>query len=125
MASVDNFVDIINKEIENYSKKTLREIENSLDKTADKILEYIISNAPRSGSSGALADDFVKVENGEGISKTITIYAKTKGSITHLVEFGFVHKSGKYVGPRPFLRPAFDMLTPKMIDDIRKIINAK
>ena len=125
MASVDDFVDIINKEIEKYSKETLDEIENSLDETADKILEYIVSNAPRSGNTGAIADDFIKESSGEGIHKTITIYAKTKGSITHLIEFGFVHKSGKYVGPRPFLRPAFDTLTPKMIDDIRKIISGK
>ena len=49
--------------------------------------------------------------SGSGITKTITIYAKTKGSITHLVEFGFNHKSGKYVAARPlFLRPAFDAL---------------
>ena len=125
MATMDNFIDIINKEIDKYTKDTLKGIEARWDETADKILEYIVSNAPRSGSSGALADDFVKVENGEGISKTITIYAKTKGSITHLVEFGFNHKSGKYVVARPFLRPAFDALTPKMLEDIRRIISGK
>jgi len=125
MATVDNFIDIINREFQDYSKATLQEIEASLDLTGDKIIEYIKSNTPRSGRGDALADDFIKSETGTGITKTITIYAKTKGSITHLLEFGFVHKSGKYVGPRPFLRPAFDTLTPKMLEDIRKIISGK
>ena len=125
MATMDNFIDIINKEIDTYAKDTLKGIEARLDETADKILEYLTSNTPRSGRTGALADDFVKEVKGSGITKTITIYAKTKGSITHLVEFGFNHKSGKYVAARPFLRPAFDALTPKMLEDIRNIISGK
>lgn len=42
---------------------------------------------------------------------------------THLLEFGYTHRSGKYVGPRPFMRPAYDMFTPKMLEDIKEIIS--
>lgn len=125
MATVDNFISAIEKEVNDYSKQTLADIEKTLDETADKILAYIKSNTKRSGRSGALADDFVKEDSGTGITKTITIYAKSKGSITHLIEFGFTHKSGQYVGARPFLRPAFDELSPKMIEDIKRIISGK
>ena len=50
---------------------------------------------------------------------------KNKGMIVHLIEFGFMHRSGSYVNPRPFLRPAFDAFTPKMLEDIKGIINGK
>jgi len=33
-----------------------------------------------------------------------------------------LHRSGKYVGPRPFMRPAYDLITPKMLEDIKRII---
>ena len=55
MATMDNFIDIINKEIDNYAKDTLKGIEARLDETADKILEYLSSNTPRSGRTGALS----------------------------------------------------------------------
>ena len=125
MATVDNFISAIEKEVNDYSKQTLADIEKALDETADKILAYIKSNTKRSGRSSALADDFIKEYSGTGITKTITIHAKSKGSITHLIEFGFTHKSGQYVGARPFLRPAFDELSPKMIEDIKRIISGK
>jgi len=45
--------------------------------------------------------------------------------LVHLIEFGFMHRSGKYVNPRPFLRPAYDTFTPKMLEDIKVIIRGK
>lgn len=125
MTTVDNFIEKIEEEVQNYSKQILVDIEQKLDETADKIIEYIKLNTQRSGRSGALADDFVKKETGKGITKTILIYARNKGNITHLIEFGYVHNSGKYVAARPFLRPAFDALTPKMVEDIKRIIYEK
>jgi HK97 gp10 family phage protein len=34
--------------------------------------------------------------------------AKSGGNHANLVEYGFTHKSGKVIPPRPFMRPAFD-----------------
>ena len=53
------------------------------------------------------------------------IYSKTKGRMVHLIEFGFIHKSGQYINPQPFLRPAFDQFTPKMLEDVKGIIRGK
>lgn len=112
----------ISEEVESYSKKVLDDALERLDKTADEILDYIKSNAPRSKHSEHLADSFIKKTYGEGKSKTIVIYSETKGSIVHLIELGFKHRSGKLVPARPFLRPAYDEFTPKMIEDIKRII---
>ena len=113
----------INKAVKEYSKEVEIAIANKLEETANKILEYIKDNAPRTPwSKDHLGDSFIKESHGDGANKTIVIYSKTKGSIVHLVELGFRHRSGKYVGARPFLRPAYDEFTPKMLEDMKKII---
>ena len=112
----------ISKEVESYSNEVIKEALERMDKTADEILDYIKSNAPRGKHTEHLADSFIKKTYGEGRNKTIVIYSESKGSIVHLIELGFKHRSGKLVAARPFLRPAYDELTPKMIDDIKRII---
>ena len=118
-----NLTPEINKAVKDYSKEVELAIANKLEETADKILEYIKDNAPRTPySKEHLGDSFIKESYGEGANKTIVIYSKTRGSIVHLVELGFRHRSGRYVAARPFLRPAYDEFTPKMLEDIKKII---
>ena len=113
----------IEKAVKKYSSEVEVALANKLEETATKILEYIKDNAPRTPwSHEHLGDSFIKESYGEGSNKTIVIYSKTKGSIVHLVELGFRHRSGKYVAARPFLRPAYDEFTPKMLEDIKKII---
>lgn len=125
MATLDDFLDEVSDLVTKYTKDVLKELETRLDETADKILEYVITNTPRSGNKKAMADEFVKTEVGEGHEKTIVIHAKEKGRLIHLIEFGFQHKGGKYIAARPFMRPAFDTFTPKMLEDIRRIISGK
>lgn len=113
----------IEKAVKSYTKDVELAIVVRLEKTADQILEYIKQNAPRSNASHEhLGETFIKESHGEGVNKTIVIYSKAKGSIVHLIELGFKHRSGKFVPARPFLRPAYDELTPKMLEDIKKII---
>lgn len=114
----------IERAVKSYSREVELAIIERLDYTADQILDYIKSNAPRTPfNKEHLGDSFIKESYGEGVNKTIVIYSKTKGSIVHLVELGFKHRSGKLVSARPFLRPAYDEYTPKMLEDIKKIIN--
>lgn len=114
----------IERAVKSYSRDVELAIIERLDYTADQILDYIKSNAPRTPfNKEHLGDSFIKESYGEGVNKTIVIYSKTKGSIVHLVELGFKHRSGKLVSARPFLRPAYDEFTPKMLEDIKKIIS--
>ena len=114
----------IERAVKSYSRDVELAIIERLDYTADQILDYIKSNAPRTSfNKEHLGDSFIKESYGEGVNKTIVIYSKTKGSIVHLVELGFKHRSGKLVSARPFLRPAYDEFTPKMLEDIKKIIS--
>lgn len=114
----------IERAVKSYSRDVELAIIERLDYTADQILDYIKSNAPRTPfNKEHLGDSFIKESYGEGVNKTIVIYSKTKGSIVHLVELGFKHRSGKLVLARPFLRPAYDEFTPKMLEDIKKIIS--
>lgn len=108
--------------VDDYAQDIIIKLEERLDETAKEIVKYIRSNAPRSGGSKPFADSFIAEPQGSGINKSIVIFSNEKGKLTHLVEFGFTHRSGKYVGPRPFMRPAYDLLTPKMLEDIKRII---
>lgn len=108
--------------VDDYAQDIIIKLEERLDETAQEIVKYIRSNAPRSGGSKPFADSFIAEPQGSGINKSIVIFSNEKGKLTHLLEFGFTHRSGKYVGPRPFMRPAYDLLTPKMLEDIKRII---
>jgi len=122
LITLDDLGDAISNMISDYAQEVILRLEKKLDETAEEIVKYIKSNAPRSGGSKPFADSFVAEPQGSGINKSIFIFSSNKGKLTHLLEFGFTHRSGKYVGPRPFMRPAYDLLTPKMIEDIKSII---
>lgn len=124
LATLDNLSDEIYRLVNEYSQEIKNKLEQELDQTADKIIEYIKQHAPRSGSRYALADSFIKKGEGEGVNKLITIYSKEKGRIVHLLEFGFKHRNGQFVSPRPFMRPSFDKLTPEMLQNIKRIIES-
>ncbi len=121
MITLDDLGQAIEDEIENYVEGLIPKLEKRLNDTAEDILNYMKRNAPRSGYKNAFADSFVATSNGSGLNKSISIYSEGKGGLTHLLEFGYTHRSGKYVGPRPFMRPAYDMFTPKMLEDIKEI----
>jgi hypothetical protein len=117
----DDMMDIINK----YSEDVQSEIEKELERSSDIILNNIQIKAPRSGRTNALADSFQKTVSGIGTNKTITIHSKEKGTLIHLVEFGFVHKSGKLIAPRPFMSPIADEQLPKTLENIKSIIKGE
>ena len=109
--------------VKSYSKDVELAIIEKLEYTADQILDYIKENAPRTPyTKEHLGDSFIKESHGSGVNKTIVIYSKSKGSIVHLIELGFKHRSRKLVSARPFMRPAYDEFAPKMLEDIKKII---
>lgn len=125
-ANLDNVATKLSSIINEYSSEVKEKAMNELEETANKIVDYIKSNCPKSDSgSNHLADSFIKTEVGNGLSKTIYISSSTKGRLVHLIELGFKHRSGVMVPARPFLRPAYETFTPKMLEDIRDIIGGK
>jgi len=122
LTTLDKLGDAITQILDSYVDDVLPRLEDRLNDTADEIISYIKNNAPRSGNRNAFAETFIKTETGTGINKSITIYSEGKGGLTHLLEFGYTHRSGKYIGPKPFLRPAYDLFTPKMLEAIKEII---
>lgn len=122
LITLDELGAAISNMVDDYAKDIIVKLEKKLDETAQEIVNYIRTHAPRSGGSKPFADSFIAEPQGSGINKTISIFSNEKGKLTHLLEFGFTHRSGKYIGPRPFMRPAYDLLTPKMLEDIKSII---
>lgn len=122
MVSLDELGLKIGELVSEYTDEIKEAMEKVLDQTADQVLLYIQERAPRSGQSYGFADSFVALPIGSGINKTIAIYSEKKGRLTHLLEFGFTHRGGKFIGPRPFMRPAFDAFAPEMLEAIKVII---
>lgn len=122
LVTLDELGTKIAEMVDEYVEGIMPRLDDALVETANEIIKYIASNAPRSGSANAFADSFIATPKGKGVNKTIVIHSMTEGRIAHLLEFGFVHKSGKFVRPRAFMRPGFDMLTPKMVEQIKEII---
>ena len=122
-ATLDDCAIKLSAIVSSYAQNVQIEVMAKLDETADKILDYIRSHAPRGNSNNHLADSFIKTKFGSGLNSTIYISSKTKSNIDHLIELGFRHRGGKYVVARPFLRPAYETFTPIMLEDIRRIIN--
>lgn len=122
LITLDELGVAISKMVDDYAQDIIVKLEKKLDETAQEIVNYIRTHAPRSGGSKPFADSFIAEPQGSGINKSISIFSNEKRKLTHLLEFGFTHRSGKYVGPRPFMRPAYDLLTPKMLEDIKLII---
>ncbi len=110
----------INSLIKEYGAEVASNIESRIETCADEILDYIKRNCPRSvDGSNHLADSFIKTK----IRDSIYISSRTKGKLVHLIELGFKHTSGKFVRGRPFLVPGYEMFSPKMLEDIKRIIS--
>ena len=120
--TLDNVVTSISSLVSNYADEVAKQVEHELDETANEILDYIQKNCPRGDGGLHLADTFVKTEVGSGVKKVIYISSNKKGRLVHLIELGFKHRSGRHVEARPFMRPAYNEFTPKMLEDIKAII---
>ena len=121
MAGLDDMALEISRLIEK-SLDFDREMEEALVDTAKDIISDIKETAPTGKSNEHLKDSFVYLKEGTKESKSVTIYSKTKGRLVHLVEFGFVHRSGRFVSARPFLRPSYEKEAPKMEERIKEAI---
>ena len=122
--TLDNLTENISSIISEYSIEVQNKAIEKLNLTADKIIDYIKANCPKSSNgTNHLSDSFIKTEVGKGLNKIIYISSNTKGRLVHLIELGFKHRSGKFIPARPFLRPAYDTFTPEMLEEIHKIIS--
>lgn len=121
--SIDKGIIRISEMVSKYAEEVQEEIVERLNRTADEILDYIKTNAPKGKSRNHLADSFVKTVVGAGVNQVIYISSKTKSRLVHLIELGFKHRSGKHVAAQPFMRTAYSEFTPEMLEDIKKIIN--
>lgn len=116
---MDKMLTSINSLVQRYGEEVVKSMDKRIDETADEILEYIRNHCPRSDTgSNHLADSFVKTKIGD----VTYISSKTKGKLVHLIELGFKHTSGKFVKGRPFLIPGYEAFTPKMVEDLKRII---
>lgn len=60
-----------------------------------------------------------KISKGEDIYVGPTYAGRKMARHAHLIEFGFRHhKSGRFVPPKPFMRPAYELTRQRVVDEM-------
>jgi HK97 gp10 family phage protein len=84
------------------------EVQTVLSSPASMLIAEIKSNLPPD-NTGNLRNSIKEFKPKSKNYKVIgPKYGKGGGNHANLVEYGFTHKSGATIAPRPFMRPAFD-----------------
>lgn len=76
--SIDKSVLKISELVNEYTKEVQEEIVERLNHTADEILAYIKSNAPKGNSTNHLADSFVKLRLEQELIRLFIFHRKQK-----------------------------------------------
>lgn len=106
--------------IADYTADVSAAIEKEVDRTSKAVLADTKANSPV--RTGEYKKGWKrKKSTGHGVVR-YTIYNAKRGSLVHLLEYGFTHTSGKRVEGRPHLRPAYDKHVPEMERNIKEII---
>lgn len=106
--------------IADYTADVTAAIEREMDRTAKAVLDDTKANSPV--RTGEYKKGWSRRKRTEWGAIRHVIYNRTKPSLTHLLEYGFTHTSGKRVEGRPHLRPAYDKHVPEMERNIKEII---
>ena len=59
LVTLDDLGAAISSMVDDYAQEVILKLEKRLDETAQEIVKYISSNAPRSGGSKPFADSFI------------------------------------------------------------------
>lgn len=98
----------------------LTEYSEELQEKADKVTEEVAKDfaeklktvTPRSDEGPVHMADTVKIttkkEKSPGRKVKVRFVSYGKWQISHLLEFGWTHQSGKRIDRQPFVRPLFD-----------------
>ena len=98
----------------------ITEYSEELQEKADKVTEEIAQDfakklktaTPRSDKGPVHMADTVKIttqkEKSLGKKTKVRFVSYGKWQISHLLEFGWTHQSGKRIDRKPFVRPLFD-----------------
>ena len=122
MVSLDELALGISELVESYAEDVIKEMEKVLDETADKVSLHSIKSTEEWSGIWVCRIDLLLFLKVKGLISVSPFIQAPKGRLTHLLEFGFTHRGGKFVGPRPFMRPAFDAFAPEMVEKIKSII---
>lgn len=107
-------------ELNNMIAEFLTEYSEDLQAKADKVTEEVANDfaeklktaTPRSDEGSVhMADTVMVIKKNEkslGRKTKARYVGYGKWQISHLLEFGWTHKSGKRIDRQPFVRPLFD-----------------
>ena len=118
--SINDLAGEIALAVKNYTDDVAASVAEEVERTTKAVLKDIKDGSPV--DSGEYKKGWrVKKSKGGGSIKN-TIYQKTKPSLVHILENGYVRRSGVRYDGKPHLRPAYDSHVPQMERNIKRII---
>ena len=124
MASVDELVDLIAKELQNYTDKVTEEVKNAVDKTSEEVNEEIKNHITFNQVTGKYIKSFrLKTSYEDKWNKRNTWYvANGEHRKTHLLEHGHISRDGKRVKAYPHIRYGEELAQKRLEELIKKAV---
>jgi hypothetical protein len=117
---IDRLAEAIADAFREYTEDVSNAIDRKVDETADKVLNAVVTDAPK--RSGKYAKGFRKTkQDNPGRTKRV-IWNKKDYRRVHVLEFGHAKRGGGRVRAFPHLRPAYDKYGADLPEDIKRII---
>ena len=115
-------IDIM-RELTEYTEEIAQEIEKAADRRAKEAVKTLKETSPRSKKNREHYADGWTVRKQKGAGKLeVTIFNRKKPHLTHLLEYGWLKKSGKRVKGRPHIEPVQEKLNRDFEADCENII---
>ncbi len=102
---IDQMVDAVMQELENYADTTTDSVKGAVKKTANTVKKEITAGAP--ARSGKYAKSWrTKTTRESSSALEITVYSPTRYMLAHLLEHGHALRNGGRTAARPHIVPA-------------------
>jgi len=120
--SIDQLAAEITRAIRQYTDDVTAAIVETVDQTADEILQEVKTNHPYRDRTGEYTKGFRKTKQDDPGRTRRIIWNRKHYRRVHLLEFGHAKRGGGRVPAYPHLRPAYDKHAPRLVDKIKQII---
>lgn len=121
--TIDNLAKEIEKELTFYSDDVKEKMEKELVKVAKDGAKALKSASPKGKGKRHYADGWTVQQERSRLGLTVTIYNKSKPGLAHLLEHGYVSRSGKRVEGKTHISPEEQKVINELERAISKVVS--
>ena len=116
---IDQLVDAVNEQLEEYSKLTAQTVKTAVTKAGNSVKDTIKDTAPV--KSGRYAKSWRTKKTKETSTELeVTVYSPSRYMLAHLLEHGHAKRNGGRVRAIPHIAPAEETAEEQLMRDIER-----